>query len=140
MTAYVTTGLVEDGRFHVPDGKALLAAMRRFADGPVRVRIERFERTRSAQSNRFYWGVVVRAIAEHTGYTPDETHEALKQLFLPKHLAFQDGNGVVAGEFVIGGSTRAMTGREFSDYIERIRLWAGEKLDVVIPPAGEVVH
>ncbi|HYM24975.1 MAG TPA: recombination protein NinB [Vicinamibacterales bacterium] len=137
---YVTTGIVDSGRFHIPDGRALLAAMERFPDGPVRVRIDQFEKTRSAQANRYYWGVVVKAIADHTGYTPDETHEALKQLFLPKHLAFQDGNGEVHGEVVIGGSTRKMNGREFANYIERIRLWAMETLDVVIPPAGEGVH
>lgn len=138
MTEYVTTGMVDSGRFHVHDGKALLTAMQKFPDGPVRVRIEQIEKTRSAQANRYYWGVVIRAIAEHTGYTP--THEALKQLFLPKHLAFQDHNGDVRGDVVIGGSTRRMSGREFANYLERIRLWAMETLDVVIPPAGEVVH
>lgn len=89
--------------------------------------------TRSVRANSYYWGVVVHLISEHTGYTPDELHDVLKAKFLPKHLAFSDGNGEVKGEFVIGGSTRKLNTAEFVEYTESIRRWAAEDLDVVIP-------
>lgn len=99
--------------------------------------VRRLHANRSLQANRFYWGVVVAALSEHTGYTPDETHDLLKMQFIPKKLAVCDGNGEVKGEFVVGGSTRKMSVRAFQDYIETIRQWAAMELGVVIPdPEG----
>jgi hypothetical protein len=40
----------------------------------------------------------VKLIADHTGYTIDETHDALKMLHLSKTLAMQNGNGEVVNE------------------------------------------
>ncbi len=100
--------------------------------------IRRLHANRSQQSNRYYWAVVVALLSEHTGYTPDETHELLKMQFIPKRLAFLDGNGEVKGEFVVGGSTRKMTTAEFQSYIESIRVWAAQELSVVIPDPNEV--
>ncbi len=93
--------------------------------------------TRTVQSNRWYWGVIVQAIADHTGYTPDELHDVLKMKFIPKRLAICDGNGVIQDEFVVGGSTRAMSTIEFSEYCEAIRRWAAEDLDLSIPDPDE---
>jgi hypothetical protein len=39
----------------------------------------------------------------------------------------------VCDEFVLGGSTRAMNKNEFYEYVEAIRRWSAETLDVVIP-------
>ena len=37
---------------------------------------------RSGQQSKYYWGVIVEMISQHTGYTPEEVHELLKQRFL----------------------------------------------------------
>lgn len=97
-------------------------------DCEIEILIERKHATRSVQANRYYWAVVVKAISEHTGYDANETHEAMKALFLPKELAFCDGNGVIQGEIVIGGSTRKMNVNEFHEYVERVRRFAAEQL------------
>lgn len=102
-------------------------------DCEVEIVIERKHATRSVQANRYYWGVVLKAISEFTGYDANETHEAMKALFLPKELTFCDGNGEVQGEIVIGGSTRKMNANEFYDYVERVRRFAAEKLSLNIP-------
>jgi hypothetical protein len=99
--------------------------------------VTRLQAARSQALNRYYWGVVVALIAGHTGYTVDETHDALKSLHLSKTLAMQNGNGEVVGEIVIGGSTRKLTNREFQDYCGRIRQWASEHLDCFIPEPNE---
>lgn len=103
----------------------------------LEIRVGRVRAVRSIQLNRYYYGVVVRLISEHTGYTPDETHDALKMLHLSKTLAMQNGNGEVVNEIVIGGSTRKLTNLEFNDYCSRIRAWASESLDVYIPEPNE---
>jgi hypothetical protein len=103
-------------------------------DGPATLTLERETATRSLEANAYYWAVVVKALADHTGYTADETHETLKIMFLPKDVALRTGNGEVIAEFVIGGSTRELSVGEFYDYVERIRQWAFVTLDVDIPP------
>src|SRR5262245_13532768 len=93
--------------------------------------------TRSLEQNRVYWGVVLRTIAEHTGHSTDELHEYFKAHLLPKHLAICDGNGEVKGELIVGGSTRRLDKVQFSEYVDGIRQFALEKLDLDIPgPEG----
>lgn len=129
----VTTARLDKGRFQMRNKAAVLAQLARMRDGEFIVTITPRKAARSIQANRYYWGVVVELIAEHTGYTPDEIHELLKAKFLPKRLAVCDGNGEVQGEFVIGGSTTKLNKIEFGEFISSIRLWASESLQVVIP-------
>ena len=113
---------------------ALTEALLTWSDGPAMLSVERESVTRSVQANAYYWGVVVKALVDHTGYTPDEMHDLLKIQFLPKDVALASGNGTVVAAFVIGGSTTGLSTGEFYDYVERIRMWAFEKLDVDMPP------
>lgn len=127
-----TTGLVKAGRLEIRKRKQFKESLRRMRDGAVRVTVERVHATRSLQQSRYYWGVVVELLSDHTGYTPDEIHELLKAKFIPKKLAVTDGNGEIVGEFVIGGTTTKLNKIEFGEYIESIRQWAAE-IGVVIP-------
>ena len=133
MSEYVASGVVTAGRLKVRNWSGLTRALARFRDGEVVITIARRRATRSAQANAYYWSQVVGLVADHTGHTPDEIHEIYKAKFLPKRLSFADGNGVVVGEFVIGGTTTRLTKTEFYEYVEQIRLWAAEELGVVIP-------
>jgi len=124
------------GKLHVapPQRSAMQDALLVWPDGPVTLTVARPQATRSQQANAYYWAVVVQALADHTGYTPDEMHDVLKVKFLPKAVALNAANGRVVGDFVIGGSTTALLSFQFSDYIEQIRQWAFEALDCDIPP------
>jgi hypothetical protein len=102
------------------------------------VTVRRQRATRGVRANRYWWGVCVQLVAEHTGYTPEEVHEIAKQMFIPKKLALSDGNGEVKGEFVIGGSTRTMNTQQFSEFVEQFKQWAAAELDIYIPDADEV--
>jgi hypothetical protein len=99
------------------------------------VRVERAHATRSSQANRYWWGVCVALVSEHTGYTPEEVHDLAKQMFLPKHLAVTGKNGEMLGDFVIGGTTSSLNSVEFGEFVSKFKQWALEKLDVVIPEA-----
>lgn len=101
--------------------------------------VRRLHANRSQQANRFYWGVVVDILSEHTGFTPDEMHEWLKMRFIPKKLAVCDDNGEIKGEFVLGGSTRKMSVKQFGEYVDDVRRWAADELGVVIPDPDGVV-
>jgi hypothetical protein len=132
---YTFTARIEEGRLKV--GLRALNLLREAVKGwrscPVTVTVERQHATRSDQANRYYWGVVIEHISEHTGYTPEETHDALKTLFLPKRLAMLGENGELHSDLVIGGSTTALNKVEFYEYCERIREFALDKLGVRIP-------
>ena len=43
---------------------------------------EKEKKSRSIQQNRYYWAVICKLISEHTGYTTDETHQILAEMFL----------------------------------------------------------
>jgi hypothetical protein len=103
----------------------------------LEVIVKRLRATRSIQSNRYYFGVVLATLSAFTGYTVDELHDLMKMKFIPKSLALCDGNGEVQGEYVLGGSTRQMNTVDFSNYINQVKQFAAEKLDCYIPDADE---
>lgn len=127
-----TTGYVRKGRLEIRNRKRFSAALKRMRDGEVCIAVERATAARSQPQNRYYWGVVVDLLSEHTGYTPDEIHTILRAKFIPKKLAVSDVNGEIVGEFFIGGTTTKLDRIAFGEYIESIRQWAAE-IGVVIP-------
>lgn len=137
MNEVVATGTLKSGEVMLDDKRSFAADLKKLKDGSVLVRVERAYATRSVAQSRYYWGVVVELLSDHTGYTPDEIHELLKAKFIPKRLAIQDGNGEIKGEYVIGGTTTKLTTKEFSDYCGAIQRWAAEELGVVIPDPNE---
>ncbi len=46
------------------------------------VEIKRLQRKRTLDQNKYYWGVVIKALSEHTGYTPGEMHEELLGIYV----------------------------------------------------------
>jgi hypothetical protein len=94
--------------------------------------LERKHATRSLAQNAWYWSGVIGSISDHTGYTPEEVHEFCKAKFLPNKVTLADKNGEVVEEVVIGRSTTALNKIQFGEYIEAIRQWAAETLDLNI--------
>lgn len=80
--------------------------------------------------NGYYWAVVLADIAAHTGHTPQEMHEEMKVLHNPIPSQFNP-------EITKGGSTENMKSLEFEEYLEKIRVWAVQELDLVIPLPNE---
>ncbi len=132
-TAVSTPGEIRGGRLRVKNAGQFAADLARCRDGAVSITVERKVATRSQRQNAYYWGVCLELVSEHTGYTPDEVHEFAKAKFLPKKLAFADGNGEVKDDMVIGGTTTKLDTIQFGEFIEAFRRWAAETLDVVIP-------
>ena len=102
------------------------------------------KKTRSSEQNRYYWGVVVRMVAEgfadlgnpiSPGSDEDcaTVHEYLKRRFL-KPITAADANGEV---HELGYSTANLSTSEMMDYIAQIQQFAAEFLNVAIPAPGE---
>jgi hypothetical protein len=137
MIDYVSSAYVADGQLKLRNKAAFDKAASAFPDGEYIVTIERKVATRSEQQNRYYWGVVLRLVAEHTGYTADELHEYFKKRFNSKRVVFVDTNGEVKEEDAIGQSTVKLSKITFGDYLKEIIAFAEDDLNVSIPPPAE---
>jgi hypothetical protein len=97
----------------------------------VEVVVRKKRSKRSDQQNRYYWGVVVKMIADHCGYTPEEMHEALKFKVLGSESP--DDHGLVKIR-----STAALSTDEFSQYVNKVVQFAAMSLGVFIPDPSMV--
>ena len=108
------------------------------------VRIEPEEKKRTLRQNKYLWGVVYKHLVDNDpGYFVNEeterllhgrgiavteiVHEFCKVQFLPPvDLG-------IGGGMRITKSTAKLNRQEFNDYVENIRRWAAESLQVFIP-------
>jgi len=96
------------------------------------------EKNRTLSANRYYFGVVLKTIAQHMGeknldIVIEDLHEVLKGRFNSKTV-------VVEGEaYEIGETTKKMSQNRFIEYIEEIREWSLDSLNCYIPLPQEVV-
>ena len=104
--------------------------------GKKLVKIEKYRKKRSLNENRYYHGVVLRYISEATGFTGEEAHEVCKNRF----LVYKKADKLNGEEFSVTKSTTELNTLEFEEYLEKIRMWALDFLDCLIPLPNEVIH
>src|SRR5262245_15531509 len=119
------------GNLELADRAEFRRGLRRLGDGKVIVTVEKPKRPRSTQANRYYFGCVVRVIAEEIGIAdPEEMHEILAFKF----LRLED-------DPVTGSPrrrrTRTMTSAEFSKYVRDVVTWAEADMGWRIPRPEE---
>ena len=121
--------LVKNGKFSFSENqRAKLNKMIQSKEGKVaQLTIGDIEKSRSGQQNKYYWGVVLELIADHTGAHENELHEYFIKEYSPKITVEVLGKVITRPK-----RTPEMTTVEFSEYIERIRVEASE-LQIVIP-------
>ncbi len=91
---------------------------------PVELILRKRKLQRSSKANARYWGYVVPAIAEATGYTNEEAHEALKHHFLT------DRSGPHENTLPKVRSTASLSVEEFSEYTERCQVFGAEHFGI----------
>ena len=101
------------------------------------------EKKRSSQQNKYLWGVVYKTIVDNDpGYfvndavdalrktarlsTAEVVHEFCKARFLPA----ADLPGL---QITVAPSTAKLPRKEFQEYVEAIRRWAADELQVFVP-------
>ena len=127
-------------------GNAMRAVQAAAIDGDaiLVVRIEPEEKKRTQRQNKYLWGVVYKYLVDNDpGYFCNEeterllkgrgiamneiVHEFCKAQFLPPvDLG-------IGGGMRITKSTAKLNRQEFNDYVENIRRWAANELQVFIP-------
>ena len=126
----------ENGRIKLSQGEARLYRdhLATLEGKPVQVTIGKVKGLRTEQQMRYYWGVVVKLIADHTGHDSDYIHEFFKDKFAPRQT--RRVNGEV--RIVAGCSHDLFKENFFADYVDHIRQWASAELGVVIPDPQQV--
>lgn len=92
------------------------------------VEIQKSKQVRSLPQNKYYWGVVVKVVSQHTGYTSEETHQELARMF----LSYENNRKLFVR------STTKLNTLEFEKYAESCRDWAKKEMDVYIPLPNEI--
>jgi hypothetical protein len=124
---------VKNGRLLLTDKSRFDHDVQAHEGREVVLTIRRSDDIRTNAENRYYWGVIVKIVADEMGIIPDEAHDFLKHLFL------KQGVEVDGKRFEIARSTADLTIAEFESYCERCRQWAAAELGAVIPLPGEVI-
>lgn len=113
-------------------------AMSRDKDLAVTVEVKIKKYRRSNEFNNYYWGVVVAMIVERLrelGHDIDRdlTHEFLKGRFLYSELTDPSTGEVMR----IPKKTSELATGEFMEYLEHVKQFAAETLDLYIPDPNE---
>jgi hypothetical protein len=121
-------GKVKRGKFKPHDHASFIMEFASREGQDVEVIVRKAIKRRSNNQNRYYHGVVVPLIAEATGYSKEEAHDALKVHFLTD----------MTGTLPKVGSTAGLTTVEFLDFIAQVQQFASESLGIFIPDPDEV--
>lgn len=111
-------GFVDEQAKFVPEDRARWhATLSRLRDKRVEVTIGRERKIRSLSANRYYWGWIMPILAEYTGYSAQDLHEALKARIL-------GCNETPFGPVPRGTSTLDET--QFSDFVMHVKAEAAQ--------------
>lgn len=124
---------VDDGKLRIADRLKLNKILDQYNGSQVVVTIRPPKAIRSSSANRYYWGIVVKVIADNTGNDSIEVHEYMKSLFLKRQLKLVDAQGEVISQTEGSLSTTSLSTADFYEYIECIRRFAAEELHLTIP-------
>ncbi len=127
-----------DGKLFIGDGsdrddqrqrRILAAAIKHLPDGPYELEIRPFEETRRSRANRYYFGVVLKMMAEEMGQSATDVHE-IEKLRHNSKVVTDPSNGE---EVKIAQSTSKLTIQEFSDYLTAVMVDGAEFIGIVFP-------
>jgi hypothetical protein len=132
------TGTIKEGKLFLDKSEQFKQYLHTFPNEKrVEVTVEKMKHSRTLQQNKYYWSVIVKLIAQHTGHDPEQIHELLKQMWSPKWHMLTDN---LSPDMAIPTSTTRLDTLEFVEYTEKCRMWANEFLNLNIPLPGEVAE
>lgn len=125
------TGKVKNGKFIADIADAFKKAFYPYEGRSVKIDVKELRDTRSNQANRYYWGVVIAAIADYMGERDAEAvHDLMKVECNPRFVT--QGKKT----FRFGMSTK-LDSKEFWDYVERVRQFGAIECGIYIQNPNE---
>lgn len=108
-----------------------------FRNTRVELKVKRYKATRSQRANAYLWGVVYALMAKDQEMTEEEIHDAMCERFLPnehKRVAFFNRlTGECLEVETDGRRSSKLDGEAFYDFVERVREFARDFLNVHTP-------
>jgi hypothetical protein len=131
-------GQANKGRFMHRDPEEFARYMRTFEDGTdIEIYVQRKKKLRTSGQpgectnfNGYYWGVIVRMVAEEMGEMDTEYVSKNIELMVGNFKSNKNGDKIPLG-------TSKMTGGEFAEYCSKARIWASKFLHLNIPEPHE---
>jgi len=105
----------------------------RWRDRKVMVIVQRWRKPKTMPQLSYYFGPVIQAWAEHTGYELDEIHIELKRAYFPQRPVISKITGEERDELP---SLADASSQEMSEYLDRV-LREAAKLGLHIPSPVE---
>jgi hypothetical protein len=112
-------GRIVDGKFVLNDREEFAALKGKLEGQSIELTLRKQPVQRSTDANRFYWGVVVKALSEFSGHSREEVHAGLKAKFLTDKETADD-------PFPIIRSTTELSVAEFAKYLDKCIQLASE--------------
>ena len=126
---YLFGRIDDNGRLIFDDPVAFARVRGALRGRDVQVLVEPKRKPRSLAENNYYCGVVIPIISEWSGFTPEETHLALKEHFLSE---FDRQHGLMRMK-----STADLSTVDFEKYMSNIRMWAADQGQFIPLPNEE---
>lgn len=107
--------------------------------GEYTITITHNRKTRSNQQNAYLWGIVYPAVLfglQDAGWeitNEEQVHEYCKQAFAAREFINKDTGEVL----ILPSSTAQMQTAEFNVYVDKIKAFAFEYLNITIPEPNE---
>lgn len=117
----------------------LLERLQSLPSGDYSITIAPNRKTRSTQQNAYLWGVVYPAVLfglQDAGWEiidEEQVHEYCKQAFATREVINKDTGEVLS----LPSSTARMQTAEFNVYVDKIKAFALEYLNITIPEPNE---
>lgn len=131
-------GIVTAGKFHLLPGEKelFLKHCQYLKNGEYYLTIKREKEMLSPEQRNYIFGTCYPMIAEHTGYSVEQTHELMKEKFFFEHVEMIGRDGSKETVRVTKSLSQAAEEdmRSVWIYTEEMRRWALEFLGVNIPP------
>lgn len=120
-------GKVVKGKFIPNNPTAFRLEFAKREGKDIDVSVNPHKKHRSNPQNAYYWGIVIDIISGATGFTPKESHDAMRVKFLTD----------MQGDLPRVKSTTELSTVEFMDYVAQIQQFGAEYLEVYIPDPDE---
>lgn len=121
---------VESGVLRIPQNlrRQMGRALKAWPDCAIEIELRPHEDTRSLRAHRYYFGVVLKMMAEESGHAVLDLHEWAKLEFNSKVIA----DPITGEEKRIAQTTTKLTVEAFSAYLEQV-MAGGAGLGIVFP-------
>ena len=127
----ILKGKVINGNINPDDPDVFGIWIAQFEGKEIEITVQQRRDIRSIQQNKYLWGIVYEAVADTTGFEPEEVHDIFKRKFLSYSKPYKGKS------YRFTKSTTELNSLQFSEYIEKIKMFSAKELSCYIPDAGE---